>query len=398
MTTAGAIVDELRDGDQILIDSSRPRTVASILSRRSALRDVTVYAYGMPYRDPAPIDELAGTQGVSVNVSMVGPGLRDFVAEGTVAVVPRTVHAAARTPKISDARRTVAIVQAPSPDGDTQPLGPLSLYGEQLAAVADVMIVEINPRLPDVGGRSIPTDVVDHSLAVEATLPVLPDRAPTDVHEAIADTVIDVMPQNPTIQLGVGRVGAAIAERVADLEPIDIWSGLLSDGIRPVVESGAATSVVGCIAAGTTESFYDWLADLDGDLDLRSSRVVHSPTRLRALSRFVAINSALEVDTTGQVNAEAVGGAVVSGPGGQPEFMLAAGSQPDGRAIVAMPSTAGDGSRIRSHLSGPVTTPRYAVDDVVTENGHAVLSRRPLDARREVLRRVAEPSHRADLE
>jgi len=398
MTTADTLVDELRDGDHVLIDSSRPKAVAGALRRRSDLRDVAVYAYGMPYRDPDPIDRLAGTPGISVSVSMVGPGLRDLVAEESMRVVPRTVFAAAHTPKIFEDRRTVAILQAPPPDGDTQPLGPLSLNGEDLAAVADLIMVETNPRLPDVGDRSISKDLVDHFLAVDSSLPVLPDQTPSGVHDAIAETVVDLLVADPTIQLGVGRVGAAIADRLTELDDLDIWSGLLSDGIRPVVESETATSIVGCIAAGRSESFYDWLADRDDAVDLRSSRIVHSPTRLLELSRFVAINSALEVDATGQINAEAIGGDLVSGPGGQPEFMMAAGSQPDGRAIVAMPSTAGGTSRLRADLSGPVTTPRYTVDDVVTEHGHATVSSRPLDARRDALRRIADPRFRTDLQ
>jgi acyl-CoA hydrolase len=397
---AEAVAARVQDGDHVVLDTSRPRAVGRALAAREDLQGVTVSAYGFPYADPAPLDALAGTPGVTVRVSMAGPGLRDAVAAGDVAFVPRTFLAAARAPVPATGdpdRRVVALLQAP-PAGDDQPLGPLSAYGEALVAAADRVVVERNPALPALdGGRTVPLGAVDWAVPVSNEPPTLASATPDEAERETAATVVASLPDRPTVQLGVGRVPTELGRRLADAgDPLAVHSGLLGESVRPVVAAGIAERVRGCMAVGESPSFYDWLAG--APIELRPASRTHDPAHLATLERFVAVNGALSVDLHGQVAAETIGGRQVSGVGGQSAFMAAASQAPDGRAVVAMTARAGETPKVVAALADEVvTTPRHFVDEVVTEFGRARLDARSLPERAAALVDIAHPDDRPDL-
>jgi len=258
-------------------------------------------------------------------------------------------------------------------------------------------VVETNPHLPDIGGPTVDEDLVDVALVVDEPPPVLPANAADEADRTIAARVVDELPAVSTLELGIGGVSKEIGERLVNERSINVWSGLVGETVRPLVETGTAASVVGCMAVGTDPSFYEWLRGQDERIQLESTVTTHSFERLDALPGFVAINSAIEIDLTGQVNAESSGGTYLGGPGGQPEFMRAASSTPDNRAIIAMPASAGSRSRIVPELSGPVTTPRYDVDSVITEHGCAKLDGQSVGDRIASLIDIADPEHRSRL-
>ncbi|WP_276258906.1 acetyl-CoA hydrolase/transferase C-terminal domain-containing protein [Haloglomus litoreum] len=395
---ATAVAGRVRDGDHVVLDTSRPRGVGRALAARDDLQDVTVTAYGFPYDDPAPLDALADAPGVTVRVSMAGPGLRDLVAAGEIEFVPRTFLAAARAPvRPSDDRRVVALLGSP-PAGEAQPLGPLSAYGEALVAAADVVVVERTPALPVLdGGRTVPVGAVDHAVEAAGPPPTLPSVTPTGAERETAANVVAALPDRPTVQLGVGSVPTELGRRLAEAgDPLTIHSGLLGESVRPVVAAGVAGTVRGCMAVGEDPSFYDWLAD--APVELRPASVTHDPGHLATLDRFVAVNGALSVDRRGQVAAETIDGRQVSGVGGQSAFMAAASQAPDGRAVIAMTARAGTTPKIVPSLDGEVvTTPRHFVDEVVTEFGRARLGDRSAGERAAALARVAHPEDRPAL-
>jgi 4-hydroxybutyrate CoA-transferase len=394
---ATMVADRIRDGDHIVFDTSRPRGVGRALATRDDLQDVTVTAYGFPYADPVPLDALADAPGVTVRVSMAGPGLRDAVAAGEIEFVPRTFLAAARAPVQDDDCRVVALLGTP-PAGEAQPLGPLSAYGEALIEAADVVVVERNPALPVLdGGRTVPLGAVDRAVAAAGPPPTLPSATPTDTERETAANVAAALPDRPTVQLGVGSVPTELGRQLAEAgSPLSIHSGLLGESVRPVVTAGVAETVLGCMAVGEEPAFYDWLAD--APVELRPASVTHDPGHLATLDRFVAVNGALSVDRRGQVTAETIDGRQVSGVGGQSAFMAAASQAPDGRAIIAMTARAGTNPRVVPSLDAEVvTTPRHFVDEVVTEFGRACLDDRSTEARVAALESVAHPDDRPAL-
>ena len=217
-----------------------------------------------------------------------------------------------------------------------------------------------------------------------------------------------IVPDGATIQIGIGGTPDAVLARLRDRRDLGIHSGLLSDAVVELIEAGAVTNARkehdrGVTVTGSllgTARLYAW-ADGNPSLALRSLDHTHDPTVLAGLRSLHAINSAIEVDLTGQVNAEVVGGRYVGAVGGQGAFARAGSMAPAGRSIIALPATAAGGtvSRIVPRLAAAtVTTPRADADLVVTEHGVADLRGATLGERRERLLAIAAPHLRDGLD
>lgn len=267
------------------------------------------------------------------------------------------------------ARRRVAIVNHAMP---IMPRGPRLALSE-----ADV-VVEVNDPLPAT------TEV--------AASPVL---------IAIADRVAALVPDGATVQMGIGGVPAVVWKRLSNHRNMVIHSGIVTDGVMALADSGAlaggAAHRAG-IAFGSGK-FYASLAERDLIAFVGVAQT-HGAEVLGALDGFTAINSAFEVDLFGQVNLEWHSGRLMSGVGGAPEFARAAVRSRGGRAVIALPASAQGGavSRLVPRLNSPtVSIPRYDVDTVVTEHGVAELRDRSFEDRAEALIAIADPLHRDDL-
>lgn len=277
-----------------------------------------------------------------------------------------------------------------------------------LVAEAPLVIAEINAHAPRTHGAEISVSWID--VACECDAPLIPYEPPHvgDVERAIARHVASLVPDGACFQIGIGAIPQAILEALGDHRDLGIHSGLVCDGMVPLIEKGVVTGARksidrGIIVAGEamgTERLYRFI---DGNPAFRfvSARYSHGLETLRQIENFVAINSAIEVDLTGQVNAEWVGGRQISGLGGQFDFVEAAMYAPGGRSITALPSTAAGGriSRIVRALAAgaPVTTPRHCIDTVVTEYGVADLRDKGLQERARALAAIAHPAFRDEL-
>jgi acyl-CoA hydrolase len=219
---------------------------------------------------------------------------------------------------------------------------------------------------------------------------------------AIARHIAKLIPDGATIQIGLGKVPHALMQALHGHRRLRIHSGMVSDGLIGIAEAGAldegfqhrTTAVLG------SRSLYDWVAGRT-DIHVRSVADIHMPAILAGLDRFVAVNSALEVDLLGQCNLEHASGRAVSGGGGASDFARAARLGRGGLSIVALPATFGaTGSRIVARLSeGAVTSlARNDVDIVVTEEGVADLRGSSVHERAEALIRIASPAARPMLE
>ncbi len=303
-----------------------------------------------------------------------------------------------------------AVLVQVSPPG---PEGRHSL-GASVGGIVDVIrtaplvIGQINAAVPyTFGAAELEPDEFDWLVELESALPQLRRAAPGALELQIAEHVVSLVPDGATLQFGLGGVPEAIMGLLGARRDLGVHSGLISDGIIGLLESGALTGARKATAPGliiTTEAagsaeFYRWLHRNEA-VRLAPAGYTHSLLVLARQRGFTAINSAVQVALDGSVNAETVAGRQISGPGGQPDF--AAGAQlSGGRSITAMPAAAARGrvSRIVAQLDADaaVTTPRYLADLVVTEHGVAQLRGRTLEQRAEVLRRIAAPQFRPAL-
>jgi acyl-CoA hydrolase len=205
----------------------------------------------------------------------------------------------------------------------------------------------------------------------------------------------------------VGAVPDAILRLLHDRRDLGVHSGMIGEGLVDLVEAGVITNALKPIDRGMsitgaligTRRLYDFV-NRNPKISLRSSSYTHNEAVLSRLTRLVTINSAIEVDLTGQVNAEQSGPQYLGGTGGQVDYVRAGSRSPGGRSIIALPATAKGGkiSRITAALSGPVTTARSEVDVIVTEFGAAELKGQTLAERTRRLVGIAHPDFREELD
>lgn len=296
----------------------------------------------------------------------------------------------------------VVLIQTSAPQAN----GALSLgisvgpYAELIAS-AELVIAEINTNMPVTAGDSlVPVDRVD--LAYEADEPLCTYTTPAakDRDQRIVEHVLGLVPARAWVQLGIGAVPDRVLARLSEQREVNLFSGLLTAGLQQFIESAAHTPqvIVGELAGD--QAFYDYCGRTPL-IQMAPTRVTHNLLKLATLPRFVSINSAIEIDLQGQSNGETLGVLQISGVGGSMDYVEAAAMAEEGVSIIALPSTTDDGkhSKIVARLSpgAPVTTPRFAIDYVITEYGIARLKGRDLFARAEALIAIAHPDFRDTL-
>lgn len=274
---------------------------------------------------------------------------------------------------------------------------------------ANTVIAQLNAAMPRTLGDSfIHVDEID--LAVEVDIPPS-ERLPAPIGEAerrIGGYVAGLVPDGATLQLGIGAIPAAVALGLDGKRDLGIHTEMFTDVVVDLVEAGVVTGAAKDLNRGKivstflmgTKRLYDFVHD-NPMVEMRPVEYTNDTSVIRRLRRMIAINSAIEVDLTGQVVADSIGHRLYSGIGGQMDFMRGAALAPEGRAIIALPSTAvgGTRSRIVAELqpgSGVVTS-RGHVQTVVTEHGIAELRGRSIADRARALIAIAHPDFRADL-
>lgn len=236
----------------------------------------------------------------------------------------------------------------------------------------------------------------------------MPDPEPSAVELEVARRVAGLIPDRATIQLGIGTLPAAVARALAGHRELGVHSGVVSDVLVDLTERGIVTNAHKGADPGRTvtgglfgtKRLRDF-AERSGAIDLRNADYTHQIATAKSLSAFHAINSVIEMDLSGQANAEIAGGRYLGAIGGLVDFVRAGTASPGGRSILAFPSATPDGknSRIVASLGDrPVTVPRVEVDAVVTEYGVAHLRGCSLSERAGRLLEIAHPNHREALE
>jgi acyl-CoA hydrolase len=261
----------------------------------------------------------------------------------------------------------VALVQVAPPDTDGRcSLGVGVDYIADALEHARVVIAEVNDHCPTTAGHWIAWDRLDVVVPTSRPLLEAPPVAPGDIERRIAEHVAELVRDGDTIQLGVGALPEAIMQALRGHRDLGVHSGMISDGVLDLIEAGVVTNarkptdrnVTVTGAALGSARLFEALGRRE-DVVFRPVSYTHAPATLASVGRLSAINSALEVDLSGQANAESVDGRQLGAIGGQVDFLRAAAMP-----ILALPS-----QRIVHRLSGPVSTARSDVDWVVTEHG-----------------------------
>lgn len=303
-------------------------------------------------------------------------------------------------------RIDVVMLQVSPPDDQGRySLGLAREYLVEAVKHARAIVAEVHPDVPWThGGPYLRADDIDLLVASDAVFPEAPVTEPGPVEQAIGRHVASIVEDGATLQTGIGSIPDAVMAELRGKRDLGVHSGSIGDGVAMLCEAGVVTNAKKSIDKGVTiggviigSARVRRFAHRNPALELRGTEYTHNPEVLRGIDRFVAINSAVEVDLTGQINAEMVGDTYVGAVGGVGDFLRAAQLSQGGVPIVALPSTAGRHSRIVTRLSGPVTIPRSDGCVIVTEYGIADLRGLSLAQRIPKMIAVAHPDHRERL-
>lgn len=271
---------------------------------------------------------------------------------------------------------------------------------------ARVVIAEVNPHAPWVyADHYLTSDDFDLIVLTERHIGDAATTTHSSISVKIAQHVAACIPNHATLQLGIGSIPEAILAALEHHQHLGVHSGMISDGVMDLMQKGIidnqkksidiGQSITGLIAGSAALHHY---VDHNPAIQLRPTEYTHDAKTLAQLKQFIAINSAIEVDLTGQVNAEVANGHYIGAVGGALDFIRAANQSAGGVSIIALPSKGKGFSRIVSQLQGPVSTPRSDAGLIVTEYGVADLRGLSIRQRVEKMIAIADPVQQAQLE
>ncbi|BDG04711.1 acetyl-CoA hydrolase/transferase family protein [Anaeromyxobacter oryzae] len=408
--TAEEAVAVVKSGDRVFIHSvaaAPRRLVEALTARASELRVVEIVS--IHTEGDAPYAAPQHAKSFRVNALFVGVNVRPAVEEGRADYLPVFLSEVPQLFRAGILPLDVALVHVSPPDRHGYcSLGVSVDVTRSAVQTARTVIAQVNPRMPRSHGDGlIHLDAIDYLVEVDEPIHEMPLATLTDIERAIGRHCAELVDDGACLQLGIGAIPQATLAALGDHHRLGIHTEMLSDGIVDLVEKGVITGemkrvhpgkIVGGFALGTRR-LYDFLDDnpLVAMLDIA---YVNDTAVIRRNTKVTAINSAIEVDLTGQVCADSIGDRLYSGVGGQMDFIRGAALSEGGKPIIALPSVTSSGeSRIVSFLkpgAGVVTT-RAHVHFVVTEHGIADLFGKNLRQRAAALIAVAHPAHRDAL-
>jgi 4-hydroxybutyrate CoA-transferase len=408
--SAEVAVGYVESGDRIYVsgNAATPIPLLERLAEREDVTDVEVTHVLMLGEDPLSRPEVV--ERFRHNSFFVGSADRDAVNSGCADYMPIFLH---RIAEMFDSGRMpldVAFLQVSPPDHH----GYMSLGVEVLASKAAArnarrVVVQVNERMPRVlGDTFLHVSEVHAIVELHHELPELEVDEPSELEVLIARNVAELIPDGATLQLGIGGIPDAVLRLLEGKKNLGIHTEMVSDGVMRAIQSGLITGAKKTIHPGKaiatfilgTRALYDFVHD-NPIFELHPAMYTNDPFVVAQNRDMVAVNSAIEVDLTGQVCADSIGTYIYSGFGGQVDFIRGAARAKGGKPIIALPATAKRGatSRIAPMLqpgAGVVTT-RADVHYVVTEFGAAELLGKNLRQRAVALIEIAAPRFREEL-
>ena len=411
VVSASEAVQAVKSGDRIFLtgNCSVPRMIlGALVDRGQELEDVEINQAltvgSADYVSP----EMEGH--LRVNTMFISHNTREAVQNGRADFTPVLLSEFPLLFKEKHLPLNAAFVHLSPPDEHG-----FCSFGVEVglskspAESAEIIIAEVNEKMPRTLGDSfIHVNQLDYIVPVDYQLAELSmgGGEPSEKVDKIAAFIASLIPDGATMQLGIGAIPDAVLNHLMDKKELGIHTELFSDGVIDLVEAGVLTNTQktlhpGKIIAGFilgTERLYKWVHN-NPLIEFHRTEYVNDPFVISQNDRMVAINSAIEVDLTGQVCADSIGTRLYSGVGGQLDFIYGASRSDGGVPIIALPSTAKDHSRIVSTLkkgAGVVTT-RNHVHYIVTEYGIAELYGKTIRERAQALIKVAHPRFRDRL-
>jgi acyl-CoA hydrolase len=316
---------------------------------------------------PAPIDGLDAEAFADVVALMPGWGVREVLRSPKARFLPTRL--AAIPALLADVLRPdVLLTRVARRDG-------LLRFGTEVSwqrAVIDsgtrtLAVVDTSSPAADADPAFDPSRVDVLGTVGSGPVRVL-QRDPEPIHDALADAILQLLPEGARIQYGPGQLGTALLRRAQ--VPLHIDTGLLTDAVVDLDQRGLLAGTPSATYLLGSDSLYDWA---DGRQILRGLGYTHDLTRLSRGAPLVAVNTAIEIDQHGQINVEGVGDKIIGGIGGHPDYCAAARMSTGGLSIIAVPTKVNERSPLVERLSRPASTPAHDVDLIVTEAGHVDL-------------------------
>lgn len=409
--SAAEAIGAIKPGDMVFIEGTcgEPRTLVDALVedkqrlKGTHLLDSRVIP-GSPYA--------AFTHFFHIITMHVNPDLRRGVEDGTIDFLPVSLT---QTPSLftTTVPLNVALVHVSPPDEKGYcSFGAVPGFNRDAALAARTAIAQVNDQMPYTYGDSL-IHVSDLDYLVEVSRPVQtwPDPKIGPEEEAVAAVVSMRIADGDTLCIGVGAIPEALVRMLTDRRHLGIHTGMISDGVVDLMEGGVVTNerkaidrgkTVSGAAAGTEKLFR--FIHKNPQVEMHPYTYTHDANIIRQFDNFITIVSAIEVDLSGQVNAETIRGIQISAVGGQAEWLRGAAAAPGGRSIIAFTSAIQGKTSLHSRIiprlqEGTITSvPRYDVDCIATEYGIAELKGKTLAQRAKALTAIAHPDFREDLE
>lgn len=409
--TADEAVKVVKSNDRVYVQAAAatPTVLTKALANRATeLRNVEVchlHTEGeAPYANPELVESF------HVNSFFIGANVRHTLTAGNGSYTPVFLSELPNLFRKNVLPIDVAFIHVSPPDSH----GYCSLGVSVEATVAaienaKIVIAQVNPQMPRTFGDGI-LHVSEINYLVEVNLPIHehPVAAFSKEEEKIGEYVASLIEDRSTLQMGIGSIPNAALSKLKNHKDLGLHTEMFSDGVIDLIES----DVINCNYKGTlrgralatfligSKRLYDFVND-NPFIEMKESSMVNDTARIRKNPKMVAINSAIEVDLTGQVCADSIGAKMYSGVGGQMDFIRGASLSPGGKAIIALPSITKKGeSRIVPFLkqgAGVVTTRSHA-QYIITENGIADLYGKTLKQRMAELVKIAHPNHQESIE
>ena len=409
--SADDAVKVIKNNDRVYLHAAAAAPQALIQAmtdRHEELRNVEVCHLHVegnaPYANPDLIDSF------HVNSFFVGPNVRHTLTAGNGSYTPVFLSELPLLFKNNILPIDVALIQVSPPDKH----GYCSLGVSVEAVLAAIdnarhVIAQVNPNMPRTHGEGIiHISELDTFVEIEEDIHEMNLPVSSEIEDKIGNHIAELIDDGSTLQMGIGVIPNAVLQRLANHKNLGIHTEMISDGVIDLILKDVINSNYKGINEGRalatfllgTKRLYDYVDD-NPFIELRSADYVNDVANIRQNNKMVAINSAIEVDLTGQVCADSIGSKIYSGVGGQIDFIRGASLSEGGKAIIALPSTTKKGvNKIVPYLkqgAGVVTTRAHA-HYVVTEYGIANLYGKTLKQRAKSLIDIAHPNHREQIE
>ena len=404
--SAREAVRSVRSGDHVHLSSiaSVPQILIEALAERaSELEDVHFHHFhtegAAPYAEGGPFFD----QGF-----FIGPNVRENVGKGLADYIPVNLFETQAMYRTGALSCDVALVQVSEPVDGMVSLGTSVDCSIAALEVARERIAVVNPNVPFACGDLIPLDRFTALVKGDTPLITKEYSQPSETDRAIGSHCAELVPDGACLQMGIGAMPNAICACLRDHQHLGLHTEMFSDGALELIRSGVIDNSRKVIDAGKvvasfllgSQKLYDFV-DRNPAVLMKDIAYTNDPWNIARNPDMVSINSAIEIDLTGQVCADSIGTRIYSGTGGQLDFVRGAKLSKGGKAIIALASRTNKGlAKIVPTLKpgAGVVTPRADVQWVVTEFGAVNLYGKSLQERAKLLISIAHPSHREDLE